>query len=714
MTIPFSLNRGARGRRSYAGFLAVAFALLVAGTASAQTEEAAASPIEYSTRFQHPVSSPTATALQDTAIENYIIEHINASPPGAEIGLAVRDWTRTQVATALLNAHARGVQITGVIDGSERVRPFLQDLVNTLGGGVIFCGSPTFQFHSCISNVRTPGLMHNKFWTFSELSDGSKHVVLQTSLNFTGPQLRDFQDLIRIKGDVGLYNGYREYLADMKAQVRSNNYYKEWTGDDGRNTMWGFPRFQPDDWTDDATVDRLNELDCSDGGVIRAAQAGFRSERLVIAERLVELKEEGCEVGVVNTNGDPEVVALLLNRGVAYYPLMNAVTNLATHTKLWVADAGNTVTDERTKVAYMGSVNWRPFVTETEDALLRVFNDQVYADYNAYWEEMRNLSQYFRRGNPAVQVDAVKPATAASASPAPNANGWNKTDVTVRIDGSDGVGEKELEKGGGTHVATGIKDLKVALSGAQTGTADRLGAPAYTVSLTATPVVTEEDTTTVTHYAVDHKNNQGEIGTVEVKIDKTAPTVALVEGPADGGSYYFGSVPEPPTCSPSDALSKIDGSCNVSGYSASVGSHTVTATAMDKAGNVATDSAEYTVLAWTLRGFYRPVDMDNVVNTVKNGATVPLKFEIFSGSDELTDPANVRSLSAKRIGCASLSDEPTDAIEVTATGGTSLRYDTVSGHFIFNWKTPDKADACFRVTMTTNDGSHIDAFFKLK
>jgi hypothetical protein len=523
MSVPFS-HRFAAGRRCFAAVMTVALALLVVGTASAQTGEGPASSIEYSTRFLHPASGPTVPTVQDTAIENFIIEHINSTPAGAQIGLAVRDWTRPQIATALLDAHARGVEIIGVIDGSERVRPFLQDLVNAIGGGVIFCGSPTFEFHSCLSNVRVPGLMHNKFWTFSELADGSKHVVLQTSQNFTGPQLRDFQDLIRIEGDVGLYDGYMEYLLDMKGQVRSNHYYKSWTGDDGRNTMWAFPRFQPDDWTDDATVDRLNEIDCSDGGVIRAAQAGFRSERLVIAEKLVELHDEGCAVGVVNTNGDPEVVSLLLNRGIDYYPLMNAVTNLATHTKLWVADAGSTVTGERTKVAYMGSVNWRPFVNQTEDALLRVFNDQVHSDYNAYWEEMAGLSQYFRRGNPAVQRDAVKPATASTVSPAPNASGWHNSDVTVRITGSDGVGEKEVLDQ--AHLATGIKDLRIALSGAQAGTADQTGAPSYTVSLEATPVLSEEGTTTVSFHAVDHKSNQGDVGTVEVKLDKTAPAIA--------------------------------------------------------------------------------------------------------------------------------------------------------------------------------------------
>jgi hypothetical protein len=55
-----------------------------------------------------------------------------------------------------------------------------------------------------------------------------------------------------------------------------------------------------------------------------------------------------------------------------------------------------------------------------------------------------------------------------------------------------------------------------------------------------------------------------------------------------------------------------------------------------------------------------------------------------------------------------------DAIETVATGGTALRYDAAGGQFIFNWKTPSTAGKWYVVTMTTQDNSSIEAFFKLK
>jgi hypothetical protein len=55
-----------------------------------------------------------------------------------------------------------------------------------------------------------------------------------------------------------------------------------------------------------------------------------------------------------------------------------------------------------------------------------------------------------------------------------------------------------------------------------------------------------------------------------------------------------------------------------------------------------------------------------------------------------------------------------DAIELTATGGTSLRYDTTGGQFVYNWKTPTGAGTCHAVTITAQDGSYKTAYFKLK
>jgi hypothetical protein len=73
--------------------------------------------------------------------------------------------------------------------------------------------------------------------------------------------------------------------------------------------------------------------------------------------------------------------------------------------------------------------------------------------------------------------------------------------------------------------------------------------------------------------------------------------------------------------------------------------------------------------------------LDLIFNTVKGGSTVPLKFEVFA-ADELTDTAVVKSLTYTGVSCDA--SAPTDEIETLATGGTSLRYDTTAGQFVYN------------------------------
>ena len=157
--------------------------------------------------------------------------------------------------------------------------------------------------------------------------------------------------------------------------------------------------------------------------------------------------------------------------------------------------------------------------------------------------------------------------------------------------------------------------------------------------------------------------------------------------------------------------------CVVSGYSTAVGSHTLKATATDNAGNTATKEIIYTIKPYTLNGFYQPIDMNDTVNTVKNGSTVPVKFELFKGTTELTSTSAVTSILAKQVNCAAFNGDPIDDIETTATGGTSLRYDATAGQFVYNWTTPKGASQvgkCYSLTMTAADNSTITAYFKLK
>jgi len=279
-------------------------------------------------------------------------------------------------------------------------------------------------------------------------------------------------------------------------------------------------------------------------------------------------------------------------------------------------------------------------------------------------------------------IDLTNPLISHTVLPAsPNGdNGWYVSAPTVTFDCSDSP------SGIFSCLAFGEFTNQKTLGESSTG---------QTVNGTATDVAGRTSTDSAGPYYVDLSD----------------PTdVAFVGGPSSGGSYYFGSVPAEPTCTAEDAISGLD-ACVVTGYSTLVGTHTMTATATDMAGRTATATRTYTVLAWTINGFYAPVDKPNTMNVTKNGSTVPLKFEVFAGPTELTDIAIVKVFATNMV-CSS--GVPMDSIEEYATGGTSLRYDTTGGQFIFNWKTPKQPNTCWRVRMETQDGSFTSANFNLK
>jgi hypothetical protein len=290
-----------------------------------------------------------------------------------------------------------------------------------------------------------------------------------------------------------------------------------------------------------------------------------------------------------------------------------------------------------------------------------------------------------------IKIDTQKPTITGSRSPEGNSRGWNNTDVVVSFvcsDNAGGSGTKTDTVDGATLTSEG-SDQSVTNSGS----------------------------------CIDKAGNAADPATVGgINIDKSAPTaIAFVGGGlADNGTYYFNFVPAgPSSCTANGAISGLDLCTLDLGYSTAVGTHSITATALDRAGNQSAATLTYNVSAWTATGFYQPVDMPTpttplLYNTVKNGSTVPLKFELFAGGTELSSTSYVKPLMYAEMKCDATASM--DEIETTATGGTALRYDAAAGQFVYNWQTPKTANKCYRVTMYAIDGAgaSLVAYFRLK
>jgi HYR domain len=139
-----------------------------------------------------------------------------------------------------------------------------------------------------------------------------------------------------------------------------------------------------------------------------------------------------------------------------------------------------------------------------------------------------------------------------------------------------------------------------------------------------------------------------------------------------------------------------------------VGTTTVTLHVTDAVGNEATCTANLTV-TYSWNGFFPPVDNTPVLNKIKAGSAIPVKFSL-GCNQGLNIMASGYPIS-QPLGCDS--HNPVDLIEETINaGGSSLNYDPVANQYIYVWKTEKAwAGTCRQLTVKLADGTVHIAWF---
>jgi len=284
-----------------------------------------------------------------------------------------------------------------------------------------------------------------------------------------------------------------------------------------------------------------------------------------------------------------------------------------------------------------------------------------------------------------VTRDATKPTLAFSAaSPAPNGNGWNNTDVSFSYSASDAT----------SGVASSLPATPLTIGGEGS---------ALSASVTVT----------------DNAGNSQLFTTTAVAIDRTAPTITLTT-PSNGASYLL------------DAQVLAGYSCDdgASGLAtcagpvangdavdtSSTGSFTFMVNASDRAGNTASATNRYSVaIRYSFGGFFAPVDNLPVVNTVKAGRAVPIKWSLLDGNGGyLSSLGTFKSLTSQSVACASgAATSPVE--ESAAPGGSGLSYDSLTHQFQYNWKSSSGWKGTCRVlTLELSDGQKQYASFRFE
>jgi hypothetical protein len=195
-------------------------------------------------------------------------------------------------------------------------------------------------------------------------------------------------------------------------------------------------------------------------------------------------------------------------------------------------------------------------------------------------------------------------------------------------------------------------------------------------------------------------------GDPEITIASPLPSAVFTVGQAVPADYH---------CSDEGGIAGCDGDVanGVNIDTATVGSKSFTVDAEDLTGNDASKSVSY-VVHYSFLGFFHPVDNLPVLNSVKAGSAIPLKWKLQgAGGTEVTTLDAVTSVSSKAIKCPAATVDP---IESTVPASlTPLKYDAAAKQYVYTWQTQKGwAGTCREVFIGFMDGTHKSARFQFK
>jgi hypothetical protein len=370
-------------------------------------------------------NDPAGTVPAQNAIQIQLAGLIDRVPAGAEIqgsffGFDPPDTADTatdpDIVDRLIAAYDRGVKVRLIVDQKSAATAATNRLRAVIGSAedqpsyVVHCAdkSPAGTIRGCIatrvkqwSDGPVTPYNHNKFFTFSTIrqSTGAEvgAVVYQASANLGIWDQNEAYNNALTYSDPKTYGAYRTYFSDLRSYRSvaggNNNYYRD-SGTGTNYRVFFFPRQeragQPfDDPATDTVYNSLGSVHCSyteaDGSRhqtdVRVAMWDFN--RPAIAQRLAQLRRDGCWVDVVLTNANDAVMTALRSAPVQItrcnYNVAPGI-DIRVHSKYLLIDGG--YDDDIVPRVFTGSHNFSySALRQADESLIRVMGRTVHDEY---------------------------------------------------------------------------------------------------------------------------------------------------------------------------------------------------------------------------------------------------------------------------------------------------------------------------------------------
>ena len=407
-----------------------------------------------------------------------------------------------------------------------------------------------------------------------------------------------------------------------------------------------------------------------------------------------------AEVTALTGTAEAPLVRLISPNGGETIPA-NTTLNI-----MWDVAKGNDLRDQQIELSTDGGATYHPLALRLAPDV-RSFEWDVPLVLHSTTTRLR-VSALDRAGNesidasdadfsingtastPESKIDSVAPSIAGALSEPANAAGWHRGAVTVSLEATD--------------ADSGVKAITYSAHGSTIIPVTTAPGASLSVPLTA------DGTTTISYVAADNAGNLSEVKTIDVKIDRTPPTIEIAS-PVQGVPLLLNlAVSARYTCADAGAgLEACAGSVpDGAAIDTSVprtGQFVVNAA--DRAGNTATTTVRYSVV-YGVRLLY------DESKAHKSGSTVPLKVQLIDATGRNLSSALVV---VSAIGVVRVSEKVSDALAEPSNEAawTDFKYDAGSEGYHYNFKTTGLTSGRYVVVFRVGaDSSTYQAPFQIR